>query len=222
MELSDVNDIAHAANISASTTSNTSALREGLVSCLVNARPSHLASVRAAWRAQLGDGVALSVVEMSVCAGAHRGCGIGPSMISCAAGAGKPSVGEVGRLRRKSRNFNWRDARCSRRRAPHDPAPHVRALPFRASPRGQRLAAAFLDLMFEATPARLPSAAPSLGGARANSTPSFQRSLGAQAPHERCAHSSRPLARLALDPRDPARAPGPAPLPPRCASERRV
>ena len=65
MELSDVNDIAHAANISASTTSNTSALREGLVSCLVNARPSHLASVRAAWRAQLGDGVALSVVEMS-------------------------------------------------------------------------------------------------------------------------------------------------------------
>ena len=125
-----------------------------------------------------------------------------------------------GRLRRKSRNPS--DARCSRRRAPHDPAPHVRALPFRASPRGQRLAAAFLDLMFEATPARLPSAAPSLGGARANSTPSFQRSLGAQAPHERCAHSSRPLARLALDPRDPARAPGPAPLPPRCASERRV
>jgi hypothetical protein len=96
--------------------------------------------------------------------------------------------------------------RCSRR-PPHGPAPRACALLFRALPRGQGVASAPVDVPPEAAPARRPRAAPSRGGARANSSPSFQRPLGAPAPHRRCAHPSQPLAHLALDPGDPARAP---------------
>ena len=112
--------------------------------------------------------------------------------------------------------------RCSRRRAPHGPAPRACALLFRALPRGQAVASASVDVPPEAAPARRPRAATSRGGARAHSSPSFQRPLGAPAPHGRCAHPSQPRAPFAHDPSGPAQAPGPASLPPRCASERRV
>ena len=97
--------------------------------------------------------------------------------------------------------------RCLWRRASHDPVPRACALLLRVLPRGQAVASALVDVPSEAAPARRPTATPSSGDAPSHSSPSFQRPLGAPAPHGRCAHPYQPLAHLDLDPGDPARAP---------------